>query len=65
MARSELVDIEVTIKGRTEKAVLVQSLDTNSDEVWLPLSLIEIEETGRMMVDITLPRRLAEEKGLI
>jgi hypothetical protein len=65
MARSELVDIEVTIKRRTEKAVLVQSIDTNSGDVWLPLSLIEIEETGRMMVDITLPRSLAAEKGLI
>ncbi|KQU96480.1 hypothetical protein [Devosia sp. Root105] len=64
MPRSELVDIEVNIKHRTDKAVLVESLDTNA-EAWLPLSLIEIDESGRLLVDITLPRSLAEEKGLI
>lgn len=64
MPRSTLVDIEVNIKHRTDKAVLVESLDTNT-EAWLPLSMIEIDESGRLLVDITLPRRLAEEKGLI
>lgn len=64
MGRNELVDIEVNIKHRTEKAVLVESLDTNT-EAWLPLSMIEIDESGRLLVDITLPRSLAEEKGLI
>ncbi len=65
MARSELVDIEAVIRQRTEKAVRIDHADSNSEDVWLPLSMIEIEETGRMLVTITMPRSLAEEKGLI
>lgn len=65
MTKSELVDIEAVIKQRTVKAVRIDHPDSNSEDVWLPLSMIEIDETGRMMVDITLPRTLAEEKGLI
>lgn len=65
MPRSELVDIEAFIKHRTDKAVLVECPDVNSGDVWLPLAAIEIEESGRLLVDITLPRRLAEDKGLI
>jgi hypothetical protein len=62
---SELVDLEVIIKQRRPKAVRIDHHDSNSTDVWLPLEAIEIEETGRMGVTITLPRRLAEEKGLI
>lgn len=64
MPKSELVDIEVVIKQRTPKAVRIDHVDSNSENVWLPLSMIEIEETGRMATTITLPRSLAEEKGL-
>lgn len=64
MARSDLVDIDVVIKQRTERAVRIDHADSNSEDVWLPLSLIEIEETGRLAVTITLPRSIAEEKGL-
>lgn len=65
MPKSELVDIEVVIKQRTPKAVRVDHADSNSEDVWLPLSLIDIEETGRLSVTITLPRSIAEEKGLV
>ena len=64
MAKSELVDIDAVIKQRTERAVRIDHADSNSEDVWLPLSLIEIKETGRMAVTITLPRSIAEEKGL-
>jgi hypothetical protein len=63
--KSELVDIEAVIKQRTPKAVRIDHYDSNSEDVWLPLSQIEIEETGRLVVTITLPRTLAEEKGLV
>lgn len=65
MAKSEIVDIEAIIKQRTAKAVRIDHPDSNTEDLWLPLSQIEIEETGRMLVDITLPRTLAEEKGLV
>jgi hypothetical protein len=65
MPRSTLVDLEVVIKQRTPKAIRVDHADSNSEDVWLPLEAVEIEETGRLAVTITLPRRLAEEKGLL
>lgn len=65
MPRPELVDIDVVIRQRTEKAIRVDHADSNSEDVWLPLSTIEIEETGRLAVTVTLPRSLAEEKGLL
>jgi len=60
------------IKHRTHAAVL---FFTGEKDVWLPLSLIAIEETGekRLTRDmkeethalITIPDRLAKEKGII
>ncbi len=52
--KSNLIDIEMEIIARTEKAV------------WLPLSQIEIADTGSAGIDaITMPEGLAQEKGLI
>lgn len=62
--RSDLVDISVVLVHQTEKAVLV---DHGGDgNVWLPRSAIEIEKgaNGKTWT-VTLPERLAQEKGLI
>ena len=68
MARkSELIDLEMFRHLETERAVLV-SLDGEKEKaVWLPLSLIEVEPSqgSRNIVTVTLPRNLAEEKGLV
>lgn len=61
---SDLVDISVVLVHQTERAVLV---DHGGDSnVWLPRSLIEIEKDadGKTWT-VTLPERLAQEKGLI
>jgi hypothetical protein len=60
--RSDLIDIAVTIKRRSEKAVLVDH--GGKEDAWLPLSQIEIDEdaTG---TTITLPEWLAVDKGMI
>ncbi len=60
---AELVDIEVVeIRARTDAAILV--VITDDDEVWLPLSQIEIDDDGSCPV-ITMPYWLAETKGLV
>lgn len=64
--RSNLIDITVEIEAETDKAVLVHEGDV-SKAVWLPRSMIEIEKlaNSRGLYEITLPERLAMEKGLI
>ncbi len=61
MAR--LVDLELIIVRFTDNAVLVQS-DEDSEEIWLPLSQIEIQDEGGIC-EITMPELLALEKGLV
>lgn len=63
--KSNIIDIDVAIEARTEKAVLVHDGD-KSKAVWLPLSQIEISPTGIGGIEtVTLPEWLALEKGLI
>lgn len=63
--KSNVIDIDVAVEARTEKAVLVHDGD-KSKAVWLPLSQIEIEPTGIGGIEtVTLPEWLALEKGLI
>jgi hypothetical protein len=63
--RSNIIDIDVEVTSRTEKAVLVHTGDKGG-AVWLPLSQIEIQNSGFAGVEtITLPEWLALEKGLI
>lgn len=65
--RSDLTDIEVMIHYDTEKAVFVSTDGLRSSAVWLAKSLVEFEEPirfGKAQI-ITLPQRLAEEKGLV
>lgn len=47
------------IVARTDKAVL---LDLGTEEVWLPLSLIEINQDEEI---VTMPVWLCKKKGLI
>ncbi len=62
---SNLCDIEMEIIARTPKAVLAHTGDSDK-AVWLPLSQIEIADTGSAGIDaITMTEGLAQEKGLI
>jgi len=62
-ADRKTVEIFVEIKRRAQKAVLVSD---GAVEVWLPLSLIDIEPGNKYnQATITLPEWLAKEKGLI
>lgn len=53
-----IVDVDVRVKARTDKAVLVTTDD--EDEVWIPLSHVEIDDGVA-----TLPEWLAIEKGMV
>lgn len=62
-ADRKTVEIFVEIKRRAQKAVLVSD---GAVEVWLPLSLIDIEPGNKYnQATITLPEWLAKEKGVI
>lgn len=63
--KSDVIDIDGAVEARTENAVLFHTGDKVS-AAWLPLSQIEIEETGfKGIFTVTLPEWLALEKGLI
>ena len=65
--RSDVIDIDVHVHARTEKAVLVSDDGDKEGAVWLPLSQVEIEPhaTAQRVYVLTLPEWFASEKGLI
>lgn len=62
MSNSRLTDITAEEIHRTEKAILIND---GTKEVWIPLSICEIVEKGKRIVEITLPEHWAKKKGLI
>lgn len=64
--RSNLVDIEVIIAHRTDRAVLVKDSE-DAEGVWLPLAAVEVEQSASNSgyATVTMPEALAQEKGLI
>ena len=65
--KSNLIDIAGCLHAETEKAILFSDTAMREDAVWLPKSQIEFEHDGGRVdfVTVTLPERLAQEKGLI
>ena len=65
--RSDLVDIEVIVHHETkgDNGAFLVSLDgERKNAKWVPKSVVEIERRGKFHV-ITLPERMALDKGLI
>lgn len=63
--KSDIIDIDVEVTARTDKAVLVHT-GIKEQAVWLPLSQIEIEPSGFGGIEtVSLPQWLAEERGLV
>lgn len=63
--KSNIIDIEGAVEARTDKAVLFHT-GNKEEAAWLPLSQIEIAETGfGGIFTVTLPECLAKEKGLV
>jgi hypothetical protein len=62
--KSDIVDLTVILKRRTERAVLVDH--GGAEQCWLPLSQIEIEpNSDGKTYTVTLPQWLAEEKRMV
>jgi len=64
--RSDLIDLSLFLEHETEKAILVHDGDKKK-AVWLPKSACEVERDAARprFVTVTLPERLAIEKGLV
>lgn len=65
MARSSLIDIELTVHHETEKAILVSDDGDRDNAVWLPLAAVEVERKERGLAIVTMPEQLALDRGLI
>ena len=63
--RSDLRDLNLLYCGQTPLAIAVKKPDSAGPWIWLPKSLIEFEWKGKSAVRVTLPERLAIEKGLL
>jgi len=65
--KSDLIDIAGVVHAETSLAILFSDTADREDAKWLPKSQIEIEHDGgrRNFVTVTMPERLALEKGLI
>lgn len=71
--RSELVDLEATIHWTTkpgeenEGAYLVETAESSPRKEWVPKSVAELEwkDQRRKSATITMPRVIAESKGLV
>lgn len=65
--KSDLIDIAGVLHAETTKAILFSDTAHKEDAVWLPKRQIEIHHDGgrRDFVTVTMPVRLATEKGLV
>lgn len=58
--RSDLIDVDVDLIHETDRAWLFSTDGEN--RIWVPKTLGEYDEDGKQ---VALPRRIAEEKGLV
>lgn len=64
--RSDLVDLTLYVHAETERAVRVSDDGDLAKSVWLPKSQCEVDYTKqRGVAVVTMPERLATEKGLV
>ena len=64
--KSNLHDIEAIYQHATARAVCVRA-DEDSEDVWIPLSMCEVDGDRRRggVVTLTAPEPLLTEKGLV
>lgn len=62
--RSDVIDMEVWVHARTDRAILVSETGDRDAAEWLPLAQIEIQSTEGAVATVTLPEWLAIDRGL-
>lgn len=62
--KSDLVDIPVILHHETALAILVSDDGDRKRAIWIPKTACEIEPNGKVWT-LTLPERVALEKGLV
>ena len=65
--KSNVIDVQVMLHHRTDKAALVSDDGDRDNAVWLPFSQIELDDDAMpgQTVEIVVPEWLAADKGLI
>lgn len=61
--RSDLIDIDVVLVHKTDKAWLIRDADGN--DIWIAKSQAELDQSKPGKWVLTLPQWLAEQKELI
>ncbi|VFU07883.1 hypothetical protein [Methylocella tundrae] len=70
-ARSDIIDLALVIHHETkpgmknEGAILVSDDGDREKAVWLPKAAVEFEITSPDVATVTMPERLAIDKGLV
>lgn len=65
MRNDQLVELEVYVIAKTERAVLVTDSD-KKDATWLPLAQVELTPSEKKAVyTLSVPEWLAQDRGLI
>jgi hypothetical protein len=67
MSTTGIIDVEVIYRHHTDRAICVWTDETARDDIWLPLSAVEVDglkARGRK-VTVTGPETMFLEKGLI
>lgn len=63
--RSDVIDIDVHVHVKTERAVLISETGDRDAAEWVPLSQVEVEMTSGHTARVTMPEWLAIEKGFV
>lgn len=63
--RSDVIDIDVHVHVKTERAVLISETGDRDAAEWVPLSQVEVEMTSSHTARVTMPEWLAIEKGFV
>jgi len=65
--KSDLVDIEMQLHHQTWDAILASDDGERENAVWIPKSQVEyvFKDEAKKIIIVTMPSRLAIDKGLV
>lgn len=63
--RSDLVDLTLVLRSQRPLAIAVSDPEGRGDWIWLPKSKIEYVMKDATTVEVSMPKWLAKDKGLL